>query len=87
MDNANSKDKHILCLFKYFYKSMRKKAIESSNLLSFLLRCGTRPYMNEAPNETRTHSCKFASLTSQPLTTSEADEAIESTAPKVFGRA
>ena len=32
-----------------------------SNLQSSLLRCGTRP--NEgAPNETRTHLCRFASL-------------------------
>ena len=30
------------------------------NLLSFLLRCGTR-HMKGVPNETRTHSCRFAS--------------------------
>ena len=35
---------------------------ESDNLLSFLLRCGTRPY-ERGTNETRIHSCRFACRT------------------------
>ena len=38
-----------------------------SNLQSSLLRCGTNR-MNRAPNETRTHSCRFASLTNRYTT-------------------
>ena len=39
----------------------------SSNLIRFLIRCGTRLYMNGALNETRAHSFKFASLASKSL--------------------
>ena len=49
------------CMYIYIYMPDYLLRVNISNLQSFCLDV-TQGHMNEAPNETRTHSCRFASL-------------------------
>ena len=51
-----------LCIYIYIYLYIYILFTKCSNLLIFFFLDGAQGHMNGAPIETRTHSCRFASL-------------------------